>query len=231
MCGMSSGPADTQALLVFMFYNIPSLTSRSLSSSLLDRCLLSVSLPCSSLAFFFLGGAPGDTVLLSSLTDWHGQNESSSSLPKARLCPRGALAACISIRPAVLECTDCDGPWASLAPHRLSRIMQPCPAKTGLVNELDGTGWQLPERRLAAAWWIPAAYLPPSDSAPIRPSWVKSKPINNPWWLVLKEPQFKGNNLPDWLWVFWRCKTATFKCTMSESDWSERTLHSSSLCY
>lgn len=70
-------------------------------------------------------GAPGDTVLLSSLTDWHGQNESSSLLPKARLCPRGALAGRISITPAVLECTDCDGPWAPLAPHRLSRIMHP----------------------------------------------------------------------------------------------------------
>lgn len=48
---------------------------------------------------------------------------------------RGALAGCISIRPAVLEYTDCGRPWASRAPHRLSRIMQigalPCTDRPG----------------------------------------------------------------------------------------------------
>lgn len=43
-------------------------------------------------------GSPGDTVLLSSLTDWHRQNESSAVPPTARLCPPGGLAGCISIK-------------------------------------------------------------------------------------------------------------------------------------
>ena len=175
MCGMSSALADIHTNACFSY-----LTTRLLShpTALLPAWCAAVfylfpfALP---LWRFFSAGTPGDRVLLSSLTDWHGQNESSSSLPKARLCPQGALAGCISIRPAVLECTDCDGPWASPAPHWLRWVMQPCPAQTGLVNELDSTGRQLPERHLAMAWWIPAAYLPPSDSAPISPRWVKSK--------------------------------------------------------
>lgn len=81
-------------------------------------------------------GSPGDIVLLSSLTNRHGQNESSSVLPKARLCPRGGLAGRISMWPAVSVHTDCDRPGAPLAPNTLNRIMQPC-----LHRRARSMGW------------------------------------------------------------------------------------------
>lgn len=62
--------------------------------SLLLLLLLSLS---SSHAVWLFQGSPGDTVLLSSLTDRHGQNESSPVLLTARLCPPGGLAGRISV--------------------------------------------------------------------------------------------------------------------------------------
>lgn len=124
-----------QALSVFPFTNVnlmisstshslvPSLSVSGLSYSFCLALALS-----RSLIWLFLG-SPGDTVLLSRLTNRHGQNESSSVPPEARLCPRGGLAGRISMRPVGSVCTDCDGPGAPpphLAPRTLDRIMQPC---------------------------------------------------------------------------------------------------------
>lgn len=92
--------------------------------SLMPLCLLSRSLACRFLSvlplFFFFPhavcsflGSPGDTVLLSCLTNRHRQNESSSVLPKAGLCPRGGLPGRISMRPVGSVCTDCDKPGAA----------------------------------------------------------------------------------------------------------------------
>ena len=81
-------------------------------------------------------GPPGDTVLLSSLTNRHGQNESSSVLPKAGPCPRGGLPGRISMRLVGSVYTDCDTPGAPLAPHTLNRIMQPC-----LHRRARSMGW------------------------------------------------------------------------------------------
>lgn len=137
----------------------------------LQTCKPLLVLPFPSPLWLF-SGAPGDTVLLSSLTDWHEQNESSSLLPKTRLCPRGALAGCISIAPAVLECTDCDGPWAPLAPHRLSRIMQPCLHRQAWSMSWTAQAYSC--RREASMWceWFPVhtcTHLIPPPSSPVIP--------------------------------------------------------------
>lgn len=215
--------------LFFIFNNMPSLTSYTLPSSLLGRCLLSVSLPSSSLAVLRWEH------LEIQFSPPHWQIGMGRMSPPLRsLKPDSVLGE--HWKPALalghLYWNDCDRPWASLAPHRLGRIMQPYPAQTGLVNEVDITGRQLPERRLVVAWWIP-------DSAPISPSWVKSKLINAPedWcWKLINTPEDwcwkdHSSKATTWQidWAFWRCKTATFKCAMSESDWSERTLRSLSL--
>lgn len=94
-----------------------------LTAYLVDQRLLFS--PC-FLTHAVLLRSPGDTVLLSCLTNRHGQNESSSVLPKARLCPRGGLPGRISMRPVGSVYTDCDRNGAPLAPHTLNRIMQPC---------------------------------------------------------------------------------------------------------
>lgn len=116
---------------------------RDLSHSLVSSFLvsgLSYSF-CLTLAFSrmlsgcFLG-SPGDIVLLSCLTNRHGQNESSSMLPKAGLCPWGGLPGRISMRLVGSVCTDCDRPEAPLAPHTLNRIMQPC-----LHRRARSMGW------------------------------------------------------------------------------------------
>lgn len=63
-------------------------------------------------------------MLLSSLKNRHGQNETFSVLPKARFCPQGGLAARISMRSAVSVRTDYDRPVVPLTSHTLNRIMQ-----------------------------------------------------------------------------------------------------------
>ncbi len=116
--------------LVFPFNH---LLIRGISLALL--CLLSLSLGCRilsvspSLALSRRLAVFGITWRYSSpllLMNRHGQNESSSVPPKARLCPRGSLAGRISMRPVGSVCTDSDRPGAPLAPHTLNRIMQPC---------------------------------------------------------------------------------------------------------
>ena len=89
-----------------------------------------------SRAVWLFLGSPGDTVLLSCLTNRHGQNESSSVLPTAGLCPQGGLAGRISMRPVGSARTGCDRPGAPLAPHTLNRIMQPC-----LHRRARSMGW------------------------------------------------------------------------------------------
>lgn len=69
-------------------------------SCLLCRCrllLLLLLLLSFSHAVWLFQGSPGDTVLLSSLMDRHGQNESSPVLLTAQLCPPGGLAGRISV--------------------------------------------------------------------------------------------------------------------------------------
>ena len=120
-----------QPVSVFPFNHLSS-DQRHLSFRLLSRRLwvvvFSLSRPLAFLshAVWLFLGSPGDTVPLSRLTDRHGQNESSSELPTARLCPRGGLAGRISMRPVGSVSTQCDRPWAPLAPHTLNRIIQPC---------------------------------------------------------------------------------------------------------
>lgn len=130
--------------IVFFPFNNLSSDQRilSLSHSLMSSLSLWVvvfflSLPCflSHAVWVFLG-SPGDTVLLSCLTNRHRQNESSSVLPKAGFCPRGGLPGRISMRPVGLVCTDCDKPGASLDPHTLNRIIQPC-----LHRRARSMGW------------------------------------------------------------------------------------------
>lgn len=107
-----------------------------LTAYLVDQRLLFS--PC-FLTHAVLLRSPGDTVLLSCLTNRHGQNESSSVLPKARLCPRGGLPGRISMRPVGSVYTDCDRNGAPLAPHTIELCSPAC---------TDGhdqwSGWHMP---------------------------------------------------------------------------------------
>lgn len=129
-----------QPVSVFPFNHLDQIRGISLSvfslgvSGLLYSFRLALAF-LSHAVWLFLG-SPGDTVPLSCLTDRHGQNESSSKLPKARLCPRGGLAGRISVRPVGSVSTQCDRPWAPLAPHTLNRIIQPC-----LHRRARSMGW------------------------------------------------------------------------------------------
>lgn len=116
----------------------------------------------SHVVWLFLG-SPGDTVLLSSLMNWHGQNESSCMLPKTTLCPQGGLAGYVCMRPVVsLNVTGHEHPLAS---HRLNRIMQ---------LYLNRQAWSMGlmvhanscQRCFNVVKLIPAAYLHLSKSLP-----------------------------------------------------------------
>lgn len=122
-------------------------SSLSLMSFALPVVLLSLSWPPSlwHAVWLFLG-SPGDTVLLSCLTKWHGQNESFSVLPGARLSPEGGLAGHISMRLLWLVCTGCDRPRAPLL---LIHWMKYCnTAITDGPNQWDG------HHMLSTAWEI-----------------------------------------------------------------------------
>lgn len=97
--------------------------------SLFRSCLLSH-------AVWVFWGSPGDKVLLSHLMNRHRQNESSSVLPKARLCPQGGLPGRISMRSVGSDRTACDKPRAPFAPHTLNGIIQPC-----LHRRARSMGW------------------------------------------------------------------------------------------